>query len=182
MDPVAAVLVLLNKEFVVILLGFSCIAYQYRCILYRLFDTATPNIHSAARHMIARTHAPYLLIQLGAPIAGVDNDGPLSLPKGLQPHTNPLHILDCYMTWNVIHFRVITLCELPELFSWPEPLLFCTTRIHKIIEKTKCLLDYFLTKTDSLLYSRSEFYCKAKGGDDAVEGRYFRLCASSFDA
>ena len=41
--------------------------------------------------------------------------------------------------------------ELLKFFSWPKPPLFLLTKVQKIIEKTKCFPDYFLTKIVRIL-------------------------------
>ena len=142
MDPVAPVLVLFYKEFIVILLNLIRVFYQYSRILYRLLYTATTDIHSATSQVITRTHTPYPFIQLRATISRVNNDGILPsfggkatgrrallgngargggiitviipLSQHFQLNAKAFQVLNGYMAWDVIHFRIITLRKLPE--------------------------------------------------------------------
>ena len=102
MDPVAPVPVLFDKEFVIILLNLFRVCYQYRCILYRLLDATTANIHGTASQVIARTHATDFLVEFRTAIAAINyNRCTCPISQHLQPSTYSLHVLNGYVTRNI---------------------------------------------------------------------------------
>ena len=142
MDPVAPVLVLFDKEFIEFRLRLPRVIEQDISESDRLFNTATTDIHRAACQVITRTHTPYPFIQLRATISRVNNDGILPsfggkatgrrallgngargggiitviipLSQHFQLNAKAFQVLNGYMAWDVIHFRIITLRKLPE--------------------------------------------------------------------
>ena len=71
---------LLQQQFVKVLLRFICYIQQYRRIPYHLLFPRTTYIHRAPRHMIARRHSPRQPIHLRRPIPRI-NHNPLLFPR-----------------------------------------------------------------------------------------------------
>ena len=138
-NPVASVLVLFDKEFIEILLNLFRIRFQDIRIINRLLCPTTADIDGTARNMIRGRYTTYFLIQLRATIAAINyNRCTIPVSKHLQPTTNSFHIFNRYMTWDIIHFGMITLCKLPQLEMLGEfHLTVCCYFCHSKFQKCK---------------------------------------------
>ncbi len=73
-QPDSTVAILFYQDFVIVLPGLIGIVHQDHRIAQGLLDTSDTDIHGTPRQMITRRRSAYLLIQLRAPIATVDDD------------------------------------------------------------------------------------------------------------
>ena len=74
MNPVAPVLVLFDKELVEILMDLFRVTNQDKGILDGLLCPITANVNGTTSQVIGGGNTTYFLIQLGATIAGVNNN------------------------------------------------------------------------------------------------------------
>ena len=114
-QPDGAIAVLFDQQLVKYLLRLPGIRYHDGCIFYRLLIARCAYIHGTSRQMVTSSRPANLPIQLRTTIPTVNTDGLIiPLAQHLQPHANPLQVCDSLVARNIIHFRIITLCKLPE--------------------------------------------------------------------